>query len=275
MKSTITKQTDGTITLQITIANSLISKAWQEEVEKISTNATIPGFRKGKAPKKIVEEHVNTEEVREEVLKKLLPTSYLEAVKEHDLKPIINPKIHVEKLEEGKDWQYNAITCEMPKIDLGDYKKAIKAITAKTKIIIPGKEKQEVNMNDVMKALLDSVKVATPQILIDSEVERLLSQLLDEIKKLGLTLDQYLASTNKTPEALKKEYAQKAEGDMRLEFALQEIAEVEKITVEQKEIDEAILKAKDEKEKEHLTKNAYLLANILRQQKTIDFLKNL
>lgn len=275
MKSTITKQTDGTITLQITIANSLISKAWQEEVEKISTTATIPGFRKGKAPKKIVEEHVNTEEVREEVLKKLLPASYLEAVKEHDLKPIINPKIHVEKLEEGKDWQYSAITCEMPKIDLGDYKKAIKAITAKTKIIIPGKEKQEVNMNDVMKALLDSVKVTTPQILIDSEVERLLSQLLDEIKKLGLTLDQYLASTNKTPEVLKKEYSQKAEGDMKLEFALQKIAEVEKITVEQKEIDEAILKAKDEKEKEHLTKNAYLLANILRQQKTIDFLKNL
>jgi hypothetical protein len=45
--------------------------------------------------------------------------------------------------------------------------------------------------------------------------------------------------------------------------------------VEQKEIDEAITQAKSEQEKASLESNKYLLANILRQQKTLDFLKNL
>ncbi len=63
--------------------------------------------------------------------------------------------------------------------------------------------------------------------------------------------------------------------DLKVEFALQKIAEEEKIVVEDKEIEEAIQKAKDETEKKHLESNRYLLASILRQQKTLDFIKNL
>ena len=62
---------------------------------------------------------------------------------------------------------------------------------------------------------------------------------------------------------------------MKLEFALQKIAEIEKIIIEQKEIDEAIQKAKDDNERKSLEGNRYLLAAILRQQKTLDFLLNL
>ncbi|HVZ58785.1 MAG TPA: hypothetical protein VG935_03485, partial [Patescibacteria group bacterium] len=117
--------------------------------------------------------------------------------------------------------------------------------------------------------------VTLPQILTDYEADRLLSQTLDEIKKLGLSLDQYLSSTGKTPEQLREEYAAKAQSDMKLEFALAQIAESEKIIVDPKEIEEAIQKAKDEKEKAHLEANKYLLANIIRQQKTLDFISNL
>ena len=88
-------------------------------------------------------------------------------------------------------------------------------------------------------------------------------------------MEQYLTSTGKTIEELRKEYETKAENDIKFEFALQKIAEEEKIIVEQKELDEALQKAKDEKERKQLEANLYLLANILRQQKTLDFLKNL
>ena len=63
--------------------------------------------------------------------------------------------------------------------------------------------------------------------------------------------------------------------EKQTESAPAEIAESEKITVEEKEIEEAIQKAKSEEEKKHLEGNKYLLAAILRQQKTLDFLKNL
>ena len=102
-----------------------------------------------------------------------------------------------------------------------------------------------------------------------------MSQTLDEVKRLGLTLDQYLASTGRKAEDLKKEYEQKAENDIKLEFVLQKIAQEEKITVEDKEVKEAILQAKSDAERQNLQANKYLLANILRQQKTLDFLKNL
>jgi hypothetical protein len=56
---------------------------------------------------------------------------------------------------------------------------------------------------------------------------------------------------------------------------LQKVAQIENITVEEKEIEEAITKAKDENERKSLEGNKYLLASILRQQKTLDFLKSL
>lgn len=277
MISAIQKQEDGTIQLTITIPISDVEKIRKEVVEEMVKVAELPGFRKGKAPQKLVEEKLDKEKIREEVLKKILPQFYIQAVNEHKIKPIINPKIHLQKLEEGKDWQFIALTCETPEIALGLYKDNIQKITAKAKIILPGKEvsKQEPKMDEIIKALLDSVSGTIPAILKDQEIERLLAQLLDDVKKLGLSLDQYLSSTGRTPESLRAEYEKKVEQDIKLEFALQKIAEAEKIIVSDKEIEEAVAKAKNEDEKKNLEANRYLLASILRQQKTLDFIKNL
>jgi len=279
MISAIQRQEDGTIRLTVTIPSSDIKKVWDEVVEESVKEIELPGFRIGKAPRHLAEEKIDKEKVREEVLKKLLPKFYIDAVQEHNLGPIINPKIHIDpssvSADLSKDWQFTTLTCEAPQVKLNNYKERIKNITVKAKIVIPGKEKPEVKLEDIVKALLDSVNITIPQILIDGEVERLLAQTLDEIKRLGLTLDQYLSSTGKTPEGLRDEYKNKATNDIRLEFALQKIATEEHIAVEEKEIEEAIQKAKDDKERKHLENNRYLLASILRQQKTLDFLKNL
>ncbi|MBI1982132.1 MAG: hypothetical protein HYS68_00935 [Candidatus Levybacteria bacterium] len=249
MTAALQKLDDGTIKLTITIPAPVVKKTQEEVVSELVKNAKLAGFRKGKAPKKLVEEKLDKQEVQEEVLKKLLPSAYLEAIKQHNLKPIINPKIHVQKVGVGADWIFEALTCEMPEVKLDGYKEAIAKLTAKSKIIVPGKEpfdsaqgKPEIKFEEIVKTLLENVTIAIPKILIDNEVERLLSQLLDDIKKLGLTLEQYLASTNRTAATLRAEYEKKAENDIKLEFALQKIAEVEKVTVEEKEIEEAIQK---------------------------------
>lgn len=275
MKSILAKQDDGTVQLTITIPLERVKKAQEEVMEEMAKVAKVPGFRKGKAPQKLVEDNINEERVREETLRHLLPQSYMEAVKEHNVKPIMNPKIHVQKLSNDADWEFTAITCEAPEIKLGDYKDKVKKITAKAKIIVPGKESEPVKFDEIVKALLESTEIKIPGILLDQEVDRVLSQTLDEIKKLGLTLDQYLGSTGRDAETLRKEYEAKAENDIKLEFTLAKITEEEKITVTDKEVDEAILKAKDEAERKNLETNRYLLASILRQQKTLDFLRNL
>lgn len=275
------KQDNGTIKLTITIPYTEAEKVWHEVEEQAVKNADLPGFRKGKAPQKLVVEKLNKETLREETLKKLLPTYYLQAIEEHRIKPAMHPRIQIEEApfieEKGdtKDWKFVALTCEVPAITLDDYKKKIKDITAKAKIVIPGKEQQPVPFDQIMQALMDSAQTNIPHLLVEQEAERQLSQLLEDIKKLGLSLDQYMQSTSRTPEALRDEYHKKAEQDIKVEFVLQKVAEEEKITVEEKELTEAIHKAKDEKEKQHLEANKYLLASIIRQQKTLDFLKNL
>src|SRR5215469_5845102 len=103
--SQITRLENGTITLSITIPAERIKKALSEEVEKAVSQANVPGFRKGKAPRNLVEGRVDQEKAKEEVLRKLLPEYYLEAIKEHDVKPVVTPKIHVGKIEDDKDWQ--------------------------------------------------------------------------------------------------------------------------------------------------------------------------
>jgi len=276
-KSTIEKQEDGTIKLTITLPEAEVAKAHEAVLVELTKGANLPGFRKGKAPQQLVQEKLNQDQVREEVLKKLLPQAYSQAVTDHALRPIMNPKIHIEKIDEGSDWVLNALTCEMPVIDPGKYKENVKKVTAKSKIIVPGKEGEakKPSTEEVMKAVLSGVKVQLPTILVDQETDRLLAQLLDDVKRLGLSLEQYLGSTKRTAEDLRNEYAKRASEDITLEFALQKIAEEEKITVEAQEVEEAIQKAKDPQEKQNLEANRYLLASILRQQKTLDFLLSL
>lgn len=273
--ATFKREADGSIVLTVTIPAATIAKAREEVIESAVKNTTLPGFRQGKAPRQMVEKSLDPEKVREEILKQALPQAYINAVKEHNLNPIINPKIHVDSIEEGKDWTFTATTCEVPEVKLNKYKDAVGKITAKSKIAIPGKEPQQPNFDDIMKTLMETVSITIPEILIEGEVDRLLSQLLNEIKSLGLSLDQYLASTGKSVDVLREEYKKRAENDIKIEFALQKIAEEEKISVSQEELNEALAKAKDDAERQQLQANMYLLANILRQQKTLDFLKNL
>lgn len=269
------KGSDGTIELRLILPWDLVKKTQEVVMEEMSKGVTLPGFRKGKAPKKLVEESLNKSRVRDEVIRHLLPQAYAEAVKTNNIKPIIDPNIHVdEALVDGKDWEFHALTCEAPVIDLKNYKEVVGKITAKSKIVVPGKESEAPKFEEIINALLETVDVNIPNVLVEREADRLLSQTLDEIKKLGMTLDQYLASTKKTAEQIRADYSQKAIRDLKLEFILQKVAETEKISVDDAEINKTIENAKPE-EKQSLAANKYLLASIIRQQKTLDFLKNL
>lgn len=275
MTSALNRLPDGTIELTITIPWEEVVKTREEVVSSLAKTAELPGFRKGKAPKKLLEQKLDQEKVREEILKILLPKAVNESVTQHKIRPILSPQIAMKKIDEGTDWEFVARTCESPDVDLDNYKDAVKNVTAKSKIIVPGKTPSKPSLDDIIKAILESVKVTVPSLLIENEVNHLLSQMIDEIKRLGLSLDQYLSSTGKTTEQVRSDYEKKAGNDITFELALQKIADEESIQVEKKEIDEAILKAKTDEERKNLETNRYLLARILRQQKTLDFLTKL
>lgn len=275
MQSQLKHLPKHTLELSLTIPLDEVKKIRERLIDEAVKHAEIKGFRKGKAPRKKVEGQLDKVKVNEEILRTLLPQAYGNAIREHAVNPIANPRIEIISMEEAKDWQFKATTCEKPEVTLGDYKDKVKGITAKAKIIVPGKEPEPTRVEDIFNALLEGTTVEVPDFVIDAEVDRLLTHTLSEIKALGLTLEGYLATTGKTPQALREDYKKQAEKDLALEFILEKIADEEKITISQPELEEAIKALKDPKDQETVSQNPYTLAQILRRQKTLDFVRNL
>lgn len=283
MISALNRLADGTIEITITIPKGRVAVTYQKTLQALVKEVQIKGFRRGKAPLALAEKEIPKTTVYEEVLKVLIPEVYLESVKEHSLKPIINPRVVLVSLEEAKDWQIKATTCELPKIDLGDYQEAIRKDLAAEKIWVPGKDKtappkdENKRLEKIFQALVATVKVQIPAILIQDEVDRMLSRLLDQTTQLGITVEQYLASSNKTKDQLRAEYRQEAEKSLKLEFILGTIAESEKMQVPEAEVDKMIAAVPDEKSRQALTdpgQRAYI-HQLLRKRQVIDNLSKL
>ncbi len=286
MNTAMQRLSDGTIELTITIPWQDVQKSYDHVVAEIVQKTELSGFRKGKAPKKLVEEKLDRGETYEEVLKHVIPEVYSKAVTEQKLHPIVTPKIELKEATEKKDWVIRALTAEKPEIALGEYKKALshlKASKAK-KIWVPGQEpakgeeKEEETkptLEELLTTLFQSVKVSIATILIDHEVNRLLSELIDQTKKLGLTVEQYLSSTGKTAESIRHDYEEQAKRTLTLEFALEKIADTEGIIISDDDIDTVIKTAKTDEEKQALEQQRYYIASVLRRQKTLDFLASL
>ena len=283
MISALNRLEDNTLELTITIPWKNISESYGQTLKNLAQKIEIKGFRKGKAPVEKVEEKLGKQEIYEEVLKEILPKVYLETIKKHNLKPIVNPQISVISLQENKDWQIKATTCELPEIELGDYQQAVKKNLSSEKIWIPGKDKQPEKENEnqrlekIFQALLKNTKVKLPGILLQEEVNRMLSRLIDQTARLGLTVEQYLASVGKTTEIIKKEYQVQAEQTLKLEMILSEIGNKEKIEVKEEEIDKMIEAIPDQELKksfDNQEQRAYV-RQLLRKRQVIDNLSKL
>jgi len=287
----IAKADDGTIQITFTIPKEEIESARNKAVSEMSKEVSVPGFRPGKAPDSETEKRLDPNKILEKTLGALLPKLFAETVKKENIKPAIYPKFEIISAKEGEDWQLRAITCEVPNIELGDYKKDISGALRAQKIWIPGKngkpdgkkpedksENQARLESELIKTLLGTIKVKLPKILIQEEVNARLSKLLERIEKLGLSLDSYLASVGKDSKSLRTQYETQAIEAISLDLILTKIAESENLSVDPKDIELAISASKaDPKLAEELAtpERRSVIENILKRRKALDFLKNL
>lgn len=97
---------------------SAIEKAFQKNKNKIS----VPGFRKGKVPRKIIEQMYGKEVFYEDAANYLIPDAYDKAVKECEEEIVSSPKIDVTQIEAGKPFIFTAEVALKPEVKLGKYK---------------------------------------------------------------------------------------------------------------------------------------------------------
>lgn len=112
----------NTVLLKVEVPADRFDKAIDEAYKRVANQLVIPGFRKGKIPKAIIDSRLGKESVHEEALQKALPTYYFEALKEADVEPVDQPEVDIVQAEEGKPLAFTAKVKVKPEVELGEYK---------------------------------------------------------------------------------------------------------------------------------------------------------
>lgn len=110
------------ISFNIVLTEEEFEKAVQSAYIKNRNRFNIPGFRKGKAPRKIIELNYGEGVFYEDALNSILPKAYEEAIEKFKFEPVDNPEIDIESMEKGKPVIISVEVTVKPEVKLGDYK---------------------------------------------------------------------------------------------------------------------------------------------------------
>lgn len=116
------KRVENEATLKITAPAAEVNAGYKKAVQKIADQANIPGFRKGKAPRAIIEMHYGKEAVKQEAFEIVANKAYSEALNQEKLIPVSDPKVEESTFEEGKDMELTIKVTLKPEPELGEYK---------------------------------------------------------------------------------------------------------------------------------------------------------
>ncbi|RKD75684.1 trigger factor [Sinobaca qinghaiensis] len=108
--------------LTIDVASEKFDEALDQAFTKVRKQVNVPGFRKGKIPRKIFEQRFGVESLYQDALDIVLPDAYASAVDEAGIEPVDRPEIDVDQVEQGKDVIFKATVTVKPEVKLGTYK---------------------------------------------------------------------------------------------------------------------------------------------------------
>ncbi len=122
MSENIIKKEKNIVSIEFTVSREEFDKAMDKAYLKLRNSITIQGFRKGKAPKHMIEKKYGKNVFYDDAIDIALYDAYPEVIKELDLNPINRPQIDVKEIEDDKDLVFTADIEVMPEVELGQYK---------------------------------------------------------------------------------------------------------------------------------------------------------
>src|SRR6202171_395261 len=164
MKVEVEKQPDSVSTLKIELPPEEVSKEWDAIANSFARFAKIPGYRPGKAPRKVIEAKFK-KEIQDELQKKLVSKSYHEAIEQEKLRVVSLTNLEDVKFGEDKSLRFRATVVTAPEFDLPEYKN--------------------------VKVELPDTKVSEAE--VDAALERLREQSADfvDVPERGLEMDDF------------------------------------------------------------------------------------
>lgn len=359
MQIEVTKKPKSIITVKGSLSVEEFNAHVQQVTRRFVEGAELPGFRKGKAPERMVIEKIGEAALLEESANEALRAAYPTILKEHAIDAIGKPQIRITKLARGNPLEFEAEIATLPEISLSDYKDIAKTINAKPKEEIaiseeelnksidwlrksrskkanpqppeetatPESEKEpghppadeqlpeltdefaqslgayktveelknairenmkfdkEQKTNDkrrmeLLSAISEASSVEIPDILVESEKDKMTAELKNGIERMGMQWDTYLTHIKKKEEELRAEWQKEAEKRVRSALTLREIAKRESIEPSEDELNAwayRYMAQMEESEKknidlERVKDYAY---GVIQNQKVLEFLESI
>ena len=122
MSHTYEKVSGNKAKLSFTIPAEQFAEALHQAFLKLRKQINVPGFRRGKAPRKMIETLYGESIFYDDAFEILFPDAYRAAIKEYDLKPVDQPQIDLDEIGTGKDLKFHLEVFVRPDVTLGDYK---------------------------------------------------------------------------------------------------------------------------------------------------------
>lgn len=185
MQYSVEQLTGNKIKISFTAPASAFEEAVQKAYIQHRGHFQVQGFRKGKAPRKLIERMYGETVFHDDALELLFPDAYYEAVEKEDLHPVSRPQVDVEAIEKGQDVKFSCEVFVYPEIKLGAYKGVEVARTphAVTQEELDDRLKRE------QKQLARSVEVTDRAVADGDEVDLNYSGSVDGVKFAGGTAE--------------------------------------------------------------------------------------
>jgi len=219
----------------------------EKAILKLGENIEIEGFRKGKAPRAMIEKMLGQETIFKEASQECVRENYLKVVKDEGIEPLGQPEISVLKLAPNNPFEFKAVAAVLPEIIIGDYREIASKIK-KQEVKVTAEEieklkqeKERMAKEKLRQEILDKIasgsQMAIPEVLIDSEKNSMLATIKEQVlQMLGIGFEEYLKKINKTEKEILDSFLPEAERRIKNSLILREIQRREKFAISEKEL---------------------------------------
>ena len=136
MKVNLDESVKNQITMEVEVPFEEMDAWLNKAAQKVAKKVNIPGFRKGKIPRAILENYIGVDALLQEAADIMVPQIYWDVIEEHTIEPVDHPKLDVVKLENNQPVVFKATVTVKPQVVLGAYKgvevnRVVKKVTEK------------------------------------------------------------------------------------------------------------------------------------------------
>lgn len=291
--------------LTLTIDKKVAAEAYRKTLNKLSKDLKTSGFRKGKVPTDVAEQMLGEDRIIQDALEICVPDAYRALLEKENKQPLTYPEFNPISLKKNEDWTLEVHIAEKPTINTKGYKDVAKKALKKAETELKTQEKElakhveeaekagekhdhpheitdqqrrEHKLQVIYKDLIEHIKPEIPELLVKEETRYDLENLSYRLKQMNIKFEDFLKHRGMTFEQLSTELAAGALGRLQATFIISALAEEQKITIEQKDVDAVIEQTADKKLQEQQKgdpRYQSMLIETLLRQRVADHLLNL